>query len=495
MRKGESKHYLSKSTFLRGCQCHKSLWLYKNEYILRDAISEAQQAIFDKGTIVGSIARDLYPGGIDASPINSFHYQESVVKTQELIEAGHKVIYEAAFQYEQVFAAIDILVNDTGKWYGYEVKSSTEVKDVNILDAALQFYVIAQSGIQLEDIFIVFVNNQYIRKGALDLSNLFIKQSVKNEVLELQEYISEKISELKLIVSSKASPAKDIGTHCSEPYDCDFMSHCWSHIPEVSIFDLVRLSSTKKYELYSEGIIEFSQLQQGHKLSEGQQMQVDCNLSTKDFIDVDSIRSFISTIKYPVYYMDFETFQSAIPLFDNSKPYQQVPFQFSVHYKSTREAEHSHIEFLAEAIGDPRANFIVALLKATEGRGTILTYNQAFEIARLKELSADFPKYKVDLEERISRVMDLMTPFSKRWYYTPAMNGSFSIKAVLPALIPELSYNELEIGDGQTASAAFLHLFEMTDENLINQVRANLKKYCKMDTYAMVRLMEKLESL
>ena len=193
--------------------------------------------------------------------------------------------------------------------------------------------------------------------------------------------------------------------------------------------------------------------------------------------------------------MDFETFQTTVPLFDKSKPYQQIPFQFSVHYKKTCHAELIHNEFLAEAIGDPRENFIVALLKATAGPGTILTYNQVFEIARLKELSADFPKYKVDLEERISRIMDLMIPFSKRWYYTSAMNGSYSIKAVLPALVPELSYNDLEIGDGGTASAAFLNLFEMTDENLIYQVRTNLKEYCKLDTYAMVILMEKLESL
>jgi hypothetical protein len=181
------RHILSKSTILRGMQCEKSLWMYKNEYHLREVTSAAQQAIFTRGTDVGILARDLFPGGIDASPIDSFHFQQSVIKTQELIQAGHKVIYEAAFQHEQVLAAIDIIVNDSGKWYGYEVKSSTEVKDVNILDAALQFYVITKSGIQLEDIFIVHINNQYVRKGAIDLSNLFIKQSVKKEVLQLQD--------------------------------------------------------------------------------------------------------------------------------------------------------------------------------------------------------------------------------------------------------------------------------------------------------------------
>lgn len=489
------RHILSKSTFLRGIQCEKALWMHKNEYQLREEISAAQQAIFSKGTDVGVLARGLFPGGVDASPIDSFHYQESVMKTIELIQTENKIIYESAFQFEHVFAALDILINESNKWFAYEVKSSTEVKEVHILDAALQYFVITQTGLPLEDISIIYINNQYIRNGVLDLSQLFIKQSVKKEVMALQGYIAEKITELKLVATSKDKPIKDIGPHCSEPYDCDFMSHCWSHIPEVSIFSLVRLNTNKKFELYADGILEFSQLNEGHKLSEGQQMQVKSFLNKKEFIDVSYIRSFLSTIKYPVYFMDFETFQSAIPLFDNSKPYQQIPFQFSVHCKYNHHAELIHNEFLAEAIGDPRENFIVSLLNATAGPGTILTYNQAFEIARLKELSADFPKYKVDLEERISRVMDLMIPFSKRWYYTPAMNGSYSIKAVLPALVPELSYNDLEIGDGGTASAAFLNLFNNMDSALVEEVRNNLKEYCKLDTFAMVKIYDILQNI
>jgi len=489
------RHILSKSTFLRGIQCEKALWLYKNEYHLREETSSAQQAIFNRGTDVGTLARDLFPGGVDASPTDSFHYQESVMKTSELIQNKNKIIYEAAFQFEHVLAALDILIQESSKWFAYEVKSSTEVKEVHILDAALQYYVITHAGIPLEDISIVYINNKYIRNGALDLSQLFIKQSVKKEVLELQKYISEKISELKQVAASKVKPVKDIGTQCSDPYECDFMTHCWSHIPKVSIFDLVRLNTNKKFELYSNGIIELSQLHIDHKLTEGQQMQVESYLSKKEFIDISSIRSFLSTIKYPVYFMDFETFQSAIPPFDNSKPYQQIPFQFSVHYKYTRQAEPIHNEFLADAPEDPRENFIVALLKATEGSGTILTYNQTFEIARLKELSSDFPTYRIELEERIERVMDLMTPFSKRWYYTSAMNGSYSIKTVLPALVPELSYKDLTIGDGGAASAAYLTLFNNTDATHVELVRNNLKEYCKLDTFAMVKLLEHLDKV
>lgn len=490
------KHILSKSTFLRGCQCHKSLWMYKNEFHLKEDASAAQQAIFNRGTDVGTLARQLFPGGIDASPFDSFHYHQSVAFTENAIKENAAIIYEAAFQYDQVLAALDILKNDSGKWFAYEVKSSTEIKEVHIKDAALQYYIITKCGIQLEDIFIVYINNQYTKKGELDLSQLFVIQSVKKEVTELQNFIEEKIVELKQIATSDVKPQMNIGIQCTDPYDCDFITHCWSHIPAVSIFNLVRLKSTKKIEWYSEGVIEFSQLNEGHLLSDGQKMQVESYLNQKDFIDVESIHAFLSTINYPVYFMDFETFQLAIPLFDNSKPYQQIPFQFSIHFKTDKKTEAQHSEFLAEANGkDPRENFIIALLKATELPGTILVYNQSFEISRLKELSQDFPEYSLEIENRISRIMDLMVPFAKRWYYTPGMNGSYSIKAVLPSLVPELSYKDLEIGDGGTASAVFLDLFNNPKNEATESIRANLLKYCQLDTLAMVRILEVLERI
>lgn len=489
------KHILSKSTFLRGCQCPKSLYLYKHEPGLKSKTTDAQQAIFDRGKEVGQLARNLFPGGIDASPRDSFHYHESVKLTQELIQKNTPVIYEAAFQYEQVLAATDILINDKGKFRAYEVKSSTEVKEIYIYDIALQYYVLSKAGINLEDFYIVFVNNQYVRQGEIELMKLFTIQSVINEVLVLQEFIAEKIKELKSVVILDKVPDVEIGTRCNDPYECDFLLHCWKHIPAVSIFDLVRLNSNKKFEMYTAGIVEFSQIPPGQKLTEGQKMQVESYLQKKEFIDNAAVKEYLTSINYPIYYMDFETFQSAIPLFDKSKPYQQIPFQFSVHFKQNKEDRPTHVDFLAEADGDPRESFIIALLIATEKPGTILTYNQSFEISRLKELSIDFPMYKEALEERIARICDLMIPFSKRMYYSPAMNGRYSIKAVLPALIPEMSYEKLEIAEGGAASAAFLNLYNMNDQNGISKVRKNLLEYCQLDTYAMVCLLEKLEEV
>lgn len=490
------KHVLSKSTFLKGCQCPKALWLYKNQPELRAEISSQQQAIFSQGTSVGELAQRLFPGGKSAQPATPFEYQKSVAYTQQLIEQGEKIIYEACFQFEGVLCAIDILVKEKNKWIAFEAKSSTEVKDIYLLDCGLQYYIISNSGIKLDDISVIHINNQYVRGGELDLKQLFTIKSVKNEVLELRDFVKQKIDELKSVASAKKCPVVDIGPHCSDPYECDFINHCWNKIPDVSVFNLVRLSTKKKFELHKEGIVEFKDIPKTYPLSEGQQMQVESYLEKKSFIDKDAIKDFISELTYPIHYLDFETFQTAVPLFDGSRPYQQIPFQYSLHYKSDKNSGVLHSEFLAEANNDdPRITLIETLLEATSSPGKILTYNQSFEITRLREMANTFPKYKNEIEERISRVADLMLPFQQRWYYIPAMNGSYSIKSVLPALIPELSYKDLEIGDGGTASVAFTSLYQNPNPEEIKKIRSALLEYCKMDTYAMVRLLEHLENL
>lgn len=489
----EPNHILSKSTFIRGCQCEKSLYLYKNENSFKTAPSISQQSIFDKGTEVGILAIDLFPGGVDASASDALQYQKSLIKTQELISNNISIIYEATFQFDKVLASVDILTIKTSKVEIYEVKSSTEVKDVHVLDAALQYYIITRLGFQVTDIFIVYINNKYIREGGIDLNQLFIKQSVIKEVINLQEFVHNKIANLKSVLLNNTLPTISIGQYCSEPYECDFMAKCWDHIPKVSIFNLSRFSTTKKFELYASGVIEFSQLHEDYKLTNGQRMQVECYLNKKEIINVPTIKEFISTINYPICFMDFETFQSPVPLFNKSKAYQQIPFQFSVHIKLNKDSEPTHLDFLAEPGIDPREHFILSLMQATAGTGTILVYNKTFEISRLKELALDFPNFKDEIESRIARIVDLMIPFSKKWYYTAKMNGSYSIKAVLPALVSELRYADLEISDGANASATFLNLLKNEDKSQVEAVRLHLTDYCKRDTFAMVEILKKLE--
>ena len=191
--------------------------------------------------------------------------------------------------------------------------------------------------------------------------------------------------------------------------------------------------------------------------------------------------------------MDFETFQPAVPLFDNSKPYQQIPFQYSIHFKESKKSQLKHFEFLAEQGADPRKKFIEGLLRDTKNPGDIIVYNKTFEITRLKEIARDFPEYADEIEKRINRVKDLMIPFQKKYYYAPEMQGSYSIKYVLPALVPELSYDKLEINEGGLASIAYESLQMESDLMRIADIKQQLLEYCKLDTLAMVNILVKLE--
>ena len=490
-----SSHLLSKSSFIRGVQCEKHLYLYKYHYNEMDQLSEMQKAIFKRGTDVGKLAQQLFPKGIDASPKSQFEYDKAVVETKKLIDQNQKVIYEASFNFSDVLAVADILFNEKSGLKIYEVKSSTSISETYIRDAALQYWVISNSGYRVKDFSITYINNQYIRKGNLDINELFVTESVLKLILPLQKWVEENVERFKKVLNKKTIPKIDIGEHCYDPYTCGFYEYCRKHIPDNSIFDLSGVHLNKKYDLYREGIIKLEDIPDDAKLSQTAKLQVEVYKSKKDIVDKKAIKEFLSDLSYPLYFMDFETFQPAVPMFDNSKPYMQIPFQYSLHYKKNKKSSVEHYEFLAETGNDPRKKFIENLLRDTKGEGDILTYNKSFEVLRLKEIAEAFPKYKKQIEERINRVKDLMLPFQKKYYYSYKMQGSYSIKYVLPALIPELNYKDLEINEGGLASIAFESLFYETDLMRIADTRTNLLEYCKLDTLAMVKLLEKLESL
>ena len=311
----------------------------------------------------------------------------------------------------------------------------------------------------------------------------------------MQEEIPAKVDAFKTLLRSRKEPNIEIGTHCSDPYPCEFMDYCWSHIPDVSVFSLSNMRATKKFELYAQGIIEFHQLPDGYSLTAAQQLQVRCWQKDRLHTEPDKIRVWLKQLTRPLYFMDFETFMPAVPLYKQSRPFQHIPFQFSVHVQANPRSGLKHLEYLGEPETDPRPAFIKQLLAALGDKGSILVYNKAFEITRLRELQTLYPRLKKPIDQVISRIIDLMEPFQQKWYYHPAMNGSYSIKQVLPALVPELSYKDLEIGEGGTAMAAFEGLLKINDQNQRHKIRKSLLEYCGRDTLAMVRILEKLKTI
>ncbi len=486
-------HLLSKSTYMRGRQCPKALWLHKHRRELVPPVDAARQAIYDTGTGVGLLAQQLFPGGVDCTPESARDFGPSIVATQRAIAARATVIYEAAFLHEGVLAALDILVKDDEGWKAYEVKSSSSPKEYQWNDAALQAHVIEGCGIALADVSIIHLNNAYVRQGALDVRQLFTISSVKKLVDAERKDVPARIAALKAVLQQTEEPAVDIGPQCTSPFDCDFKAHCWAHVPaQGSVFHLSRAMG-KDWELYQRGILLLKDIPDEEPLTHHQRIQVEGAKHGTTTIDRIALRRWLGGLRYPLHHLDFETVMPAVPLFDGTRPYQQLPFQYSLHIQHAGDAPPQHREFLSDGAGDPRPAFVEQLLADIGPAGDVLAYNATFEVARLKELARDLPQHAPALHALIARVKDLHTPFKAGWYTVPAMNGRTSIKVVLPALVPHLRYDDLAVQEGGTASLLFSQLMAGTYTGDVAQLRADLLAYCALDTLAMVEVLAVLE--
>jgi hypothetical protein len=299
------------------------------------------------------------------------------------------------------------------------------------------------------------------------------------------------------VVASQTVPNMKIGPQCSKFYGCDFEGQCWKHFENVEfpVYEISRISEEKKWELIDNGILCQSQIVDSFSLSVNQRTQVFCNQTrSAPAPDLRALAEFISEIQYPVSFFDFETFNTAIPLFDHTHPYGQVPFQYSLHtlYEDGRL---THKEFLGDGKTDPRENLVEQLLNDIEDKGSVMCYYMSFERSRLQELMVEFPQYADRIQNIIARLVDLIIPFRAKHIYHYKMNGSASIKDVLPALIPEFSYDDLEIGNGSDASQSYLNLREENNSDNMAATRKHLLEYCKMDTLAMVKLFDYIQGL
>ena len=483
---------LSKSQYTRYLQCPKLFWLYRKDRNKLTPPSFHQQQIFAMGTKVGLIAQELFPGGTGI-PFSPDGIEGMAIRTENLIAGGGTTIYEASFIYDDIFAAVDILRFSEGKWHLYEVKSSTGVKDYYLDDAAIQYYILENSGLEMGTVNIVHIDKGYVRSEELDIEALFAVKDITEEVLTRQAGIGERIGDMNGVLCG-GEPDIPIGPHCISPFECSAYDYCWkelARIPEESVFTLNRAPLEEKFELYHRGIVNVSDVPpEGRPLM--QQLQIGGNVS----IDRDAIVSFVSSLARPVSHLDFESFQQPVPEYPGTKPFSQIPFQYSLHTEKENGLEHR--EFLGKTGEDPRRALAERLIMDVPPKGTVLAYNMGFEKSIIGSLAATFPDLAVALKAIAGRIDDLMIPFKQGWYYAPAMNGSYSIKKVLPALVPEMekAYEELPVvHNGGEASAIWESLGDMRDEGKVENIRKGLLEYCRLDTLAMVKVLEKLREI
>ncbi|NVK24438.1 MAG: DUF2779 domain-containing protein [Gammaproteobacteria bacterium] len=485
---------LSKSQIMRGLQCEKSLWLRTHKPEERQ-VPEKVEGRFEQGTSIGELAQLLFPNG---TLVEFQHNNLELMcdQTQDFIEQGCKTIYEATFKGNGVFASVDILYKDTRGWHIYEVKGSTQLKGIYVQDSACQ-YLAVKGQLDIATINIIYVNNKYTRNGDLDIEQLFCIEDITESVREAELHLIPVVTKLHDSKKQMEEPRIVIGLHCSSPYPCDFSKYCRRHLTKPNIFNLYRFKKEKKYQHYQNGVVTYQQAKENLRLNKTQQLQVNSYLDNKTHIDLKKIQSFINKIEFPISYFDFETFNEAIPRFDGQRPYQQMPFQYSLHIEE-QNGEISHKEFLADENLEPRKELAEAMLADVPQTGSIMAFNQSFEISRIKELAEFLPEYKEALLALVPRFVDLIEPFRKLGFYHPDFHGSFSIKAILPAMFPnapDLDYKQLEIQNGGMAMDTFASLPRLKDQEQREQIRDALLAYCKLDTWAMVKITQKLRLL
>jgi len=480
--------YLSKSLFIEGLQCRKALYLHKFKPELKDEVTLAREAVFESGREIGRRAQNLFPGGVEIE-YDGYSAQEQLDRTRHEIKKGTKVLYEPAFSHDGVFFKADIMRRVGDSWELYEVKGATSVKDVYLEDISIQYYVLKGCGIPIKDVYLAYINNKYVRDGELDVNQLFTIEKQTRAVEENQENVKKALKEMRSSLRG-GLPQIDIGEYCDDPYPCDFRGHCWKHIPKNSVFDL-KGNGAKKFDLYRASIVHMKDIPRDW-LNFHQGIQVACTLEKKNYINAENIKEFLNTLQYPLSFLDFETFQSAVPLFSGTSPYQQITFQYSLHVIQDKDKEPVHYEYLARPNSDPREELVEQLLSDIPRKGSVLVYT-SFEKTRLNELADWLPGYAAEINSLTDRIIDLAAPFRKKDLYLWQMCGSHSIKEVLPALVPDMNYSGLEISDGGMAMSAYFEMRESKDPEKVERIRKNLLEYCGMDTLAMVKVLPEME--
>lgn len=487
------RRYISKSRFLAGSQCRKLLW---HAYNAKDQIPEpdaAQQAIFDQGKLVGTFAKSLYPGGIEVSagvPDFDQLLQNSLEATKT-----RKPFFEAGFVHNGGFASVDIL-NPVGtdEFDIIEVKSATEIKDVNLIDLAFQAFVYSGAGLNIRRCYVMCVNPEYVRCGTVDPRTFFKLVDVTREVSGLSRQIESQLDDMFSVIRCKQEPDIKIGPYCSDPYPCPLQDKCWSFVPKGSVFDLY-YGGKKCWRLHQAGVTNLKDIPESVHLTERQTIQRKVALTGQPHIDRKALTRFLKRLKYPISYIDFETFSTAIPLFDGLTPFQQVPFQFSLHRVDAPGATPEHHAFLADGRVDPRPEFLTRLRDCIGDDGSVVVFNESFERSVLTKLAESFPEHALWIQNVKRRFVDLLKPFRNFDYYHPDQHGSASIKSVLPVLTSH-SYADLEIKEGGQASLEYLRVtFGDAPEAERQKVRQQLELYCGQDTEGMLWIVESLREL
>jgi predicted RecB family nuclease len=487
---------ISKSKFVAGVQCLKRLYLQVHQPELAAEPDAATEAIMQQGHDVGMLARELFPGGVE---VRSDRGLDQAIRTTRELVANREIpaIFEGAFEDGGVLVRVDVLHRRAdGRLRLIEVKSSASLKEEHLDDVAIQYRVLSRCGLDIGSCCLAHVNRSFVyRSGSVDPWRFFRIRNVTRQVARLQPKLTFQLRSAFSVLSMPKAPDIAPGKHCTSPVTCEFFDRCNPPLPDDHIGCLPRLHASAEEALGDLGIESIHDIPDDFELTEMQRRAATCVQTGEPWFDHDGLAEKLATLRYPIAYLDVEAVNPAIPRIIRTHPYQQIPFQWSAHIQHRPGAEPQHFEFLASNASDPRHEFITSLFVALPETGSMVVYNQQFESTRLDELAAWLPEYAERIRSIQSRLWDLL-PVVRSSVYDPAFAGSYSLKSVLPALVPGMSYTNMAVGNGQDAGLAWTSLVRGgLDRGECDRIKKALLDYCGQDTMALVKLLERLRSV
>ena len=477
-------HILTKSLYLAGLECPRYLWTKYHEKEKLAAPDASARFKLEQGTQVGQLAKKLFPNGLEVTSMN----RDEVVQESRKLLDKQKPLFEPGFVFNNCYSRADILMPAGKKWDIVEVKSGTSIKEENLHDVTFQRHCYEGAGLKIGKCFILHLNTDYERQGKLDLEELFLKEDVTSQANKLQNTVKENINTFLEVINTQNYPETLSEPKCKSPKACP-LDECWDFLPENHVFHLYR-GGKIALQLFEEGIHSLADIPDDFELTDQQGIQRKCEKSNTTHIDKNKIQKFLDKLEYPLYYLDFETFSTAVPMFNGLRPHGHVPFQFSLHIVDKPGSKPKHHEYLYNGNRDPRKEFIEQLQQVLGNTGNIVVYNQSFESNILTKLAEHLPENKKWAENTNNRMTDLLTPFRDFSYYNPFQKGSASIKKVLPAITGR-NYGGMEIADGITASVTFYNMAYNNGKD----AKKDLLEYCKLDTLAEVLIINELYKL
>lgn len=478
--------YLTTAKYLNGIHCLKRLWYEEKHPENASPLSLSQQRLYDQRKAIKTLAYSQFSEGVHIDVENP---DVAVRHTKTAMRRGESCLFNAAFLLNGVFVRCDILQNDGKGWRIIEIRASKKIKKEYLLNLALQNYILDTSDVPISATQLMLLNEACVYP---DLFDLFVFEDVTDKVNFLKREVPDYLSTFKTTRRRDAEPNVLIGKNlCNQPYRCPYKTSCWTFVPKNSVFTIPKIKDPEATLLAENGIFRLSDLPTDFPLTPAQSTYVDSVLENKPAMDRAAIRQALATLQYPIHFLDFEADRPAVPRFNGFKVYEEFPFQYSCHILQS-DGVVTHREYLHTDISDPRLPLLQSLLAHISDRGSIVVYNRSFERRILRGLAESFPEYASALQSIIERLWDQLTVLRKH-YEHPDFCGSKSLKAVLPVLVPSLSYKTLDIQEGGDAPAVWNLMLSANNETEKQEWNRRLRAYCKLDTLAMVEIHKVLQ--